>query len=73
MTDNTKSEIFRAALEAALKQLSTTLNEAQSYLDDGQDLATIGTLISLDEQVADLNAALRLFRRNPTGERKPCS
>ena len=54
MTDNTKSEIFRAALEAALKQLSTTLNEAQSYLDDGQDLATIGTLISLDEQVADL-------------------
>lgn len=63
MTDNTKTEIFRAALDAALRQLSSTLREAQEYLEKGEDLAAIGTLISLDEQVADLNAAFRLFRR----------
>ena len=63
MTDNSKSEIFRAALRAALTSLSNTLREAQEYLNNGQDLAAIGTLISLDEQVADLNAAFRLFRR----------
>lgn len=63
MTENSKSEIFRAALDAALRQLVMTLREAQEYLEHGEDLAAIGTLVSLDEQVADLNAAFRLFRR----------
>jgi hypothetical protein len=70
MADNTKSAIFRVALEAALQELITTLREAQEYLHNGKDLATIGTLVSLDDQVADLNAALRLFRRKPS-ERRP--
>lgn len=56
--------IFRAALEVALVQLLMTLTEAQEYLDKGEDLAAIGTLVTLDDLVADLNAALRLYRRN---------
>ena len=56
--------LFRSALEIALVQLATTLKEAQDYLDKGEDLAAIGTLITLDDLVADLNAALRLYRRN---------
>ncbi len=64
MTDRKPPALLRAALEVALVQLLTTLNEAREYLDKGEDLAAIGTLIALDEQVADLNAALRLYRRN---------
>jgi hypothetical protein len=64
MTDRKPPALFRATLEVALVQLLSTLKEAQAYLDTGQDLAAIGTLIALDEQVADLNAALRLYRRN---------
>jgi hypothetical protein len=64
MTDRKPPAIFRTTLEIALVQLVTTLKEAKEYLDKGEDLAAIGTLIALDEQVADLNAALRLYRRN---------
>jgi len=64
MTDRKPPAIFRTTLEIALVQLLTTLQEAQDYLEKGEDLAAIGTLIALDEQVADLNAALRLYRRN---------
>jgi len=64
MTDRKPPAIFRATLEIALIQLLNTLQEAQDYLEKGADLAAIGTLIALDEQVADLNAALRLYRRN---------
>lgn len=64
MTDRKPPAIFRATLEVALVHLLMTLQEAQDYLDGGQDLAAIGTLVTLDELVADLNAALRLYRRN---------
>ena len=64
MTDRKPPAIFRAALEVALVQLLMTLKEAQEYLDANQDLAAIGTLTNLDDLVADLNAALRLYRRN---------
>ncbi len=64
MTDRRRPALFRAALNSALVQLITTLKEAQDYLDADEDLAAIGTLITLDELVADLNAALRLYRIN---------
>jgi hypothetical protein len=64
MTNRKPPEIFRTTLNIALLQLLMTLKEAQGYLDGGEDLAAIGTLIPLDELVADLNAALRLYRRN---------
>lgn len=64
MTDRKPPAIFRATLEVALVQLLMTLREAQEYLDKGEDLAAIGTLVTLDDLVADLNAALRLYRRN---------
>ncbi|MGH9808303.1 MAG: hypothetical protein ACRD9W_13770 [Terriglobia bacterium] len=64
MTDRKPPALFRAALEVALVQLLMTLKEAQAYLDAGEDLAAIGTLVTLDDPVADLNAALRLYRRN---------
>jgi hypothetical protein len=59
-----ESETFRTAFDIALDQLIVTLKEAQDYLGTGQALAAIGTLINLDDLVADLNAALRLYRRN---------
>ena len=64
MSNRQPPAIFRAALSVALVHLLMTLKEAQGYLDAGQDLAAIGTLTSLDDLVADLNAALRLYRRN---------
>jgi len=64
MTDRKPPAIFRASLEVALVQLLMRLKEAQEYLDKGDDRAAIGTLVTLDELVADLNAALRLYRRN---------
>lgn len=64
MTDRKPPALFRPALEVALAQLIVTLKETQDYLDKGEDLAAIGTLITLDDLVADLNAALRLYRRN---------
>lgn len=64
MSDRKAPAIFRSALAVAVAQLHQTLSEAQQYLENGQDLAAIGTLVTLDEQVADLNAALRLYRRN---------
>jgi hypothetical protein len=63
------SEPFRAVFDLSLDALIVTLKEAQDYLGAGNDLAAIGTLRTLDSQIADLNAALRLFiatkRRNP--------
>lgn len=64
MTDRKPPAIFRATLEVALVHLLMTLREAQDYLDKDEDLAAIGTLVTLDDLVADLNAALRLYRRN---------
>jgi hypothetical protein len=63
------SEPFRAVFALSLDALINTLNETRGNLSGGNDLAAIGTLYTLDSQVADLNAALRLFiatkRRNP--------
>ena len=55
-------ESFRAVFDLSLDRLILTLTEARNYLDGGNDLAAIGTLHSLDEQHADVQAALRLFR-----------
>ena len=64
MTHRKPPALFCAALEVALAQLSVTLKEAQDHLDKGEDFAAVGTLTTLDELVADLNVALRLYRRN---------
>jgi len=64
MTHRRPPAIFRATLDVALTQLLMTLQEAKDHLDNGEDHAAIGTLVTLDDMVADLNAALRLYRRN---------
>lgn len=53
---------FRQAFDLTLDALIVTLKEAQEYLGAGEDGAAIGTLIALEDQYADLQAALRLFR-----------
>jgi hypothetical protein len=55
-------EPFRAVFDLALDRHIRNLQEAQKYLDSGNDLAAIGTLHNLDELHADVGAALRLFR-----------
>jgi hypothetical protein len=54
-------EPFRAVFALSLDALINTLNETRGNLSGGNELAAIGTLCTLDSQVADLNAALRLF------------
>jgi len=51
-----------AAASAAIDQLMTLLGEARAYLDQGETLAAIGTLILFDDQAEDLRAATRLLR-----------
>lgn len=63
ITNKDRAEWAGAALleyVIALVALILTLKEAEEHLDKGEDLAAIGTLVGLDELVADLNAALRL-------------
>lgn len=50
------------AAEAATNQLVALLTEARSYLEQGNNLAAIGTLIMFDDQSEDLRAAIRLLR-----------
>ncbi len=50
------------AAEAAIEQLVGLLTEARSYLENGDTLAAIGTLILFDDQADDLRAAMRLLR-----------
>ena len=64
------TQTFRAAFDVALDEFITTLKEAQDYLGGGSDLAAIGTLVLFDEQVEDVKAALRLFRRAMQIERR---
>jgi len=75
MTDRKPPKLFPTMVEIALVHLLMTLRDTQDYLDKGEDLDAIGTLVRLDELVADLNAALRLYRRNrgrlPSSERGP--
>jgi hypothetical protein len=55
-------EPFRAVFDMALDRPITTLTEAQSYLDGGNNFAAIGTLHNFDELHADIQAALWLFK-----------
>jgi stage V sporulation protein SpoVS len=50
------------AAESAINQLVALLTEARSYLEQGNNLAAIGTLIMFDDQSEDLRAAIRLLR-----------
>ena len=50
------------AAEAAINQLVALLTEARCYLEAGEILAAIGTLIMFDDQADDLRAAMRLLR-----------
>lgn len=63
MTDPTQ-QAYRRTFDLALDALIIALKEAQDYLGGGQDGAAIGTLIDIDEKVADMQAALRLFRNS---------
>ncbi len=54
-------QTFRRAFALTLATLTARLEEAQSYLQSGQDQSAIGTLVGIDDNVADLQAALRLF------------
>ena len=67
MSDPIK-ETYRRTFDFALDSLIVTLKEAQDYLGGGQDNAAIGTMVGIDEQYADMQAALRLFRNS---RRKP--
>ena len=57
-------EPFRAVFDSAMDRLIRNLQEAQRYLDAGNDLAAMGTLHNLAELHADVGAALRLFRNH---------
>ena len=50
------------AAQAAIDQLVGLLTEARGYLQGGNNLAAIGTLVTFDDQAEDLRAALRLLR-----------
>lgn len=50
------------AAMAAIDQLVVLLTEARAYLEAGEILAAIGTLVTFDEQAEDLRAAMRLLR-----------
>lgn len=52
---------FRQVLDQALARMITTLCDAKSYIAEGKDLAAIGTLCTVENEFADLQAALRLF------------
>jgi hypothetical protein len=57
---------FKAVLATALERLINDLKDAQEYLDSDHHGAAIGTLVSLDNTYADLQAALRLFKSQRT-------
>jgi len=61
MTSSHETETFRRAFDVALANLIGSLKEAQNYLGDGKDLASIGTLTDIDERFGDFKAAMRLF------------
>ena len=58
------------AAEAALNQLIGLLTEARSYLEQCNSLATIGTLVTFDDQAEDVRAAVRLLRMTAQGRRR---
>jgi hypothetical protein len=44
--------------------------EARSYLEQGETLAAIGTLVMFDDQADDVRAAMRLLRMTAQGRRR---
>ena len=63
MTDRKPPALFRTTVEIALVQLLATLKEAQDYLDKGEDLAAIGTLVySWPDAYEKARAADRIVR-----------
>lgn len=57
-----KPQYIKPVLDAAMGDLVTLLQEATAYLQQGEDRSVVGTLIPLDDRVADVKAALHLFR-----------
>ena len=53
----------------AIDRLQLILSDAASYLNDGNDLAAWGTLVSFDDAAEDLKAAIRLHKS--TNRRQP--
>lgn len=66
MTDDPVANTARAAID----QLTRLLSEARGYLEAGENRAAIGTLVSFDDQVEDLRAAIRLLRMTAQGRRR---
>jgi hypothetical protein len=56
--------IHALALSATIDVLRGMLGEATNYLDQGEHLAALGTLIPFDDHAEDVKAAIRLFRRD---------
>lgn len=56
--------IHALALSATIDVLRGILGEATDYLDQGEHLAALGTLIPFDDHAEDVKAAIRLFRRD---------
>ena len=54
---------------AAINQLVALLAEARTYLDQGETLAALGTLVMFDDHAEDVRAAIRTLqmaqRRRP--------
>jgi len=59
------------ALSVTIDVLRGTLGEAIDYLDQDEHLAALGTLILLDDQIEDVKAAIRLFRRAVQSDGRP--
>jgi hypothetical protein len=66
MTDDPVAHAARTAID----QLTRLLSEARGYLEAGENRAAIGTLVSFDDQVEDLRAAIRLLRMTAQGRRR---
>ena len=56
--------IHALALSATIDVLRRLIGEATDYLDQGEHLAALGTLIPFEDHAEDVKAAIRLFRRD---------
>jgi stage V sporulation protein SpoVS len=53
---------FTLTAAAAINQLVALLAEARTYLDQGEALAAIGTLVMFDDHAEDVRAAIRTLQ-----------
>jgi hypothetical protein len=58
------------AMSGTMEVLSATIAEALKYLYQDEHRCVLGTLLLFEDQVADVNAAIRLFRRDIQNGRK---